>query len=72
MLVRTIDTDVLFKGLVSAFSLSIGFQVITRSEVKLHIKGLCKGVSELGDKFRAAVRSDVVGNTVFGKHMGKE
>ncbi len=40
-----------------------------RSEMKFHVKGFSKGACELGDKFRAAVRGDVVRDIMLGENM---
>ena len=46
--------------------------MITRSEVKLHIKCFSEGVEKAGDEFRAVVRSDMFQNAVFGEHVHNE
>ena len=43
--------------------------MITRSEVKLHVKFFSEGVEKAGDKFGAMVGSDMFWNTVFGEHV---
>ena len=43
--------------------------MVTGSEVELHVKCFSKGVEKAGDKFRAAVRSDMFWNAVFGEHV---
>ncbi len=46
--------------------------MISGSEVKFHVKGFSKGACEVGDKLRAAVRSDVVRDTMLGENMNKK
>ncbi len=46
--------------------------MISRSEVKFHVKGFSKGAHELGDKLGAAVRGDVVRDTMLGENMNDE
>ncbi len=64
--------DVLFQGLVCTFHLSVGLQMISQSEVKFHVKGFSKGMCELGDKFGAAVRGDMVRDAMLGENMNDE
>ena len=46
--------------------------MITRSEVKLHVKCFSEGAEKAGDKFRATVGSDMFQNAVFGEHVHNE
>ena len=46
--------------------------MVTRSEVELHVKCFSKGVEKAGDKFKAAARSDMFQNTMFGEHVHNE
>ena len=46
--------------------------MVTRSEVELHVKCFSKGAEKAGDEFRAAVRSDMFQNAVFGEHVHNE
>ncbi len=46
--------------------------MISRSEMKFHVKGFSKGTCELGDKFGAAVRGDVVRDTMLRENMNDE
>ncbi len=71
-MIRTIDADVLFQGLICTFSLSVGLQMVSKSEVKFTVKDFSKGVRGLGDKLRTAVRSDVVRNAMFRENMNNE
>ncbi len=47
----------------------VALQMISRSEVEFHVKSFSKGVHELGDKFGAMVRGDVVRYTMLGENM---
>ena len=38
LLVVAVDSDVLFQSLISSFSLSVTFRMMTGGEVKLHVK----------------------------------
>ncbi len=55
--------------LMCTFHLSIGLQMISRSEVEFHVEGFSKGTCELGDKFGAVVRGDVVRNAMLGEDV---
>jgi len=68
-LVVAIDLEVLFQSLISSFSLSITFRMISGSEVKLHVKCSSKGLEEVGYEFHTAIGSDVARDTVLGKDM---
>lgn len=46
--------------------------MIPGSEVKFHVEGFGKGACELGDKFGAAVRGDVVRDAMFRENMNDE
>ncbi len=69
LLIRTVNVDVLFQGLVCTFRLSVGLRMISRSEVKFHVKGFGKGARELGDKFGAVGRGDVVRDAMFRENV---
>ncbi len=43
--------------------------MISGSEVEFHVKGFGKRAHELGDKFRAAVRGDMVRDTMLRENM---
>ena len=45
---------------------------LTRSEVELHVKCFSEGVEKAGDKFGAAIRSDMFQNAVLGEHVHNE
>ncbi len=51
------------------FHLSVGLQMISRSEVKFHVKSFSQSTHELGDKLGAAVRGDVVRDTMLRENM---
>src|SRR5882724_7947987 len=56
--VVAIDSEVLFQSLISSFSLSITFRMISGSEVKLHVQCFSKGLEEVGYEFCTMIRSD--------------
>ncbi len=72
LLIRTINADILFQGLICTFRLSVGFRMISGSEVKFHVEGFSKGARELGDKLGTAVRCDVVRNAMLGENVNDE
>ena len=43
--------------------------MITGSEVELHVKCFPEGAVKAGDEFRAAVRSDMFWDAMFGEHV---
>ena len=47
LLVVSVDSDVLFQSLISSFSLSITFRMITGGEVKLHVENKAKRLKEV-------------------------
>src|SRR5882724_2050830 len=67
LLVVAIDSEVLFQSLISLFSLSIAFGMISRSEVKFHVQCSSEGPEEVVYKFHTMIRSDVAWDTVLGK-----
>ena len=69
MLVVAIDSEVLFQSLISLFSLSITFGMISGSEVKLHVQCSSKGLEEVGYKFHTVIGSDMAWDTMLGKDM---
>ena len=72
MLVIAIDSEVLFQSLISLFRLSITFRMVSGSEVKFHVQCGSEGLEEVGNEFRAAVGSDMAGDTMLGKDMENE
>ena len=64
--------EVLFQGLISPFGLSVAFRMISRGEMKLHVKCFSKRNEKLGDELRTTVRGHVFGNAVFREHMHDE
>ena len=46
--------------------------MITRSEVKLHVKCFSEGTEKAGDEFGAMVGSDMFQNTMLGGHVHNE
>ena len=65
LLVVAIDLEVLFQSLISSFSLSITFGMISGSEVQLHVQCNSEGLEEVGYKFCTAIRSDMARDTVL-------
>ena len=47
LLVVAVDLDVLFQSLINLFSLSVTFRIITRGEVKLHVKSKTERLEEV-------------------------
>ena len=62
-------SEVLFEGLVSAFSLTITFRMITRSEMECHVESFAKRAEKTRDEFRTSVGGDMLRNSVLRKHM---
>ena len=52
--------------------MSVTFQMVTGSEVELHVKCFSKGTEKAGDEFGATVRSDMFWNAMFGEHVHNE
>ena len=50
MLVVAENMEVLFKCMISVFSLTITFRMIARCEMKSHVEVFSKTIEELGDK----------------------
>ena len=69
LLVVAVDSDVLFQSLISSFSLSITFRVITRGKMKLHVETETERSEEVRDEFGTSVRSDMARDTVLRKDM---
>ena len=72
LLVGAEGVEDLFKGLVDTFCLPIGFQVVSGSEVEIHIQCFSKRAEEDGDKLGTAVGGDVCWNTMFGEYIPDE
>ena len=70
--VGAVHVQVLFKGLVDPFGLSILFWVVTQSEVKVHVQGLSQRSWEPGDKSGASVWYNMGGYAVLCEYMGDE
>src|SRR5271168_4550733 len=58
LLIVAVYAEILFQCLVSPFSLTITFRVITGSEMKSHVEGFSERAEKAGDEFRTAVGSD--------------
>jgi len=64
-----IDLEVLLQSLNHLFGLTITFGVISRSEMKPHVKCSPEGMEEMGHKFGSMVRGDVAWNTMLGEDV---
>jgi len=69
LLIIAIDSNVLFQGLICLFGLSVGFRMITRGEMELHIQSCSKRLEEVGYKLGALVGGNVRRNTMFRENM---
>ena len=49
--------------------MSVTFQMVTGSEVELHVKCFSEGAEKAGGKFRAMVGSDMFQNPMLGEHV---
>ena len=65
-------SEVLLKGLVESFSLSVSFRVIAQGEVNLHIQRFSEGMEKVGDKLGSAVTSNMRRDSVFGEYVDNE
>jgi hypothetical protein len=72
LLVVVVDTEELFEGLVSSFSLSVPLRMITRGIMELHIERSSEGAEEPRNKFGTSIGGDVSRNTMFREHMKYE
>jgi hypothetical protein len=71
-LVTAIHAEILFKGLVETFGLSVSFWVVTGGVVNLHVQGLAQKMEEVKDEFGALITGDMCGNSMFGEDMDDE
>jgi len=60
---------VLFQSLISSFSLSITFGMISGSEVNLHVQHSSKAPEEVEYEFHTMIGSNVAWDTVLGEDM---
>ena len=72
MLIVTVDSEVLFEGLIHLLGLAIAFQMIAGGEMKLDLKGLTKGAEKVRDELCASIRGDVRENSMLREDMEKE
>jgi len=72
LLVVAIDSEVLFQSLISSFGLSITFGMISRCEVKLHVRRGSEGAEKVGYKFHAAIGSYVGGGHRAWRRHGEQ
>ena len=59
LLIIAVNLDVLFQCLISAFSLSVAFRMVTGGEVKLHIESFSERPEEMRDELRSVVGGDM-------------
>lgn len=59
LLVVAIHPKVLLESLVGTLGLTVGFRVVTGSEVQTHVQSLSEGAEEARDEFRTTVGSNV-------------
>jgi hypothetical protein len=71
-LVVAICVEVLLEGLISSFSLTIAFRVVTRGEVKTDVESFSEGAEEVRDKFHALIGGDMSRYTVLREDMQQE
>jgi hypothetical protein len=72
LLIITVDPEVLLKGLVGAFGLSVAFRVVSRGKMKGHIQCFSEGMEEVGDELRAPVRCNMGWNSMLREYVSKE
>jgi hypothetical protein len=70
--IRTIHADVLFEGLIHAFSLTVSLGVMARRKMHGHVEKFTQCMEEGGNEVHASVGSDMGQNTVFGEDVDKE
>ena len=64
--------EVLFQGLVSPFCLSVAFQMVSRSEVKLHVQCFSERPEKSRDELGTTVGGDMFRNAVLREHVHHE
>ena len=64
--------EVLFQGLISPFSLTVTFRMVSGGEMELHIKCFSERTEKPGDELRIMVGGHVFGNTMFREDMHDE
>ena len=69
LLIISVDSEILFQGLIGAFGLPIAFQVISGGEVMHHVEGFTEGLEKEQHKFHAPVRGDMQRNSVLRENM---
>ena len=72
LLVVAVDSDVLFQSLISSFGLSVTFRMVTRGEMKLHVKSETERLEEMQYEFGTSVGSDVAQDTMLRKDVNDE
>ena len=72
MLISTVNTEILLQSLIHAFGLSVGFGMISCSEVKLDIQDLTESRHEAGDEDQTAIGGDMLRKTVLRENVDEE
>lgn len=72
LVIVAVDSEILFEGLIDAFSLSVGLRMMSGGMVHANAKQFGEGVEKLGDEFSTTVGGEVRQSTVFGEHMDEE
>ena len=72
LLIIAEDAEVLLECLISAFSLTITFRMISRSEMKSHVEGFSKQAEKVGDELRSTIGGNMLENSVLGENMEHE
>ena len=61
--------EVLLECLISVFSLTITFRMISRSEMMSHVEGFSEQAEKVGDKLWSTVGGNVLQNSMLGENM---
>jgi hypothetical protein len=65
LLVVAVNVEILLKGLVNTFRLTVTFRVVTGGKVELHVKSFSERLDKVGDELRTSIGSDVTGNSML-------
>jgi hypothetical protein len=69
LLIITVDPEVLLKGLVGTFGLSVAFRVVSGGEMKGHVQCFSEGTEEVGDELHAPVGRDMGWNSMLREYV---
>ena len=69
MLEITVNAEVLFRGLVYSFCLTVCLGMIARSEVQTDSEECAKRTEKVGDKLGTSVRGDMRRDSVFREYI---